>query len=815
MINIIIFSLFMCILNTNAAEAEVWAIPDWLQVDATKRYCFALQSNLAQYDVAVKKSVMLQVCHELSEQLQNVSSNTRLFLFLLKRDIGIILYTLYTESLKHPDRLAQTFCDEDAKVGAGDAIRDAFGRCVPPFQRGDITAILKSVPRMPGRSKTVNGMKRRYENKEGSERFSPLLTRLLCKQGKIAKLNPDSQYPESALPRQSDVISTESASQDSQSDASVVSSSSGEQSDVISTESASQDSQPDASVVSSSSGEEDLCFTRKSVQENYEILQSNLAKRFVTVENSFMLRVFCSLLESDYRWFEGTFVHAATPEQAVILEQSDTLVKIDIDAILHTLSQESSSDATQLDQIFRAEDAKVCKDDMMIFDALDRCVPKVDLDDIDEIVSFFPQVREQFDAVCDIRGRYERADSQRFSSALEHLCWKKYNVLKPHSEICNIPDEDCAFVQQFAYHFQQLSLHPMHCDFVYPDPYMQNMQSYVMDPACACQSLQQCQYSNSQHSQPDASVVPSASSQDSHPETYDSSSMHDDCELFDSSRPNVVMDPELASQCPVVVMDPSCAYQYSQQFQYSNPMNGVYVPYCFSPIQSAVMDPEVASQSQAVALDPKHLLAYVWRGMTPNLDLGEPDYVAYAYARKKVDIEEELPKMLDRIVCMVKKRRRNTRVACLENCLVRLDQIKWFINNGPISDPQKAMLFAWAFAMERQGNAAFSILGFFRIHQKIHYLWISCRLQIANWLYALTECTNIQAYGKPMRSANTYLKHQVAQQNSSTAIPEEGESSYNQRWRSVMSVNKFYGKKKYIGYLFDHIFPEGDHPNAR
>ncbi|MCY4414371.1 MAG: hypothetical protein OXC30_05285 [Alphaproteobacteria bacterium] len=59
------------------------------------------------------------------------------------------------------------------------------------------------------------------------------------------------------------------------------------------------------------------------------------------------------------------------------------------------------------------------------------------------------------------------------------------------------------------------------------------------------------------------------------------------------------------------------------------------------------------------------------------------------------------------------------------------------------------------------------------------------------------------------------MKASSAQQKSSRAIPEEGENSYSRMWKVVMSVNKFYGKKQHIGYLFDHIFPEGDDPNAR
>ena len=266
----------------------------------------------------------------------------------------------------------------------------------------------------------------------------------------------------------------------------------------------------------------------------------------------------------------------------------------------------------------------------------------------------------------------------------------------------------------------------------------------------------------------------------------------------------------LPIQCAGMIY-PVCAYPYLQQFQYPY---GACVPYGLVeysplPMQSAVMDPTFSPQSQTADVDPvfQHLLAYVYRGVRPNFDSNEPDYMSYAFAEQKLDIMKELPNMLDRIGCTVKSQPEYESVACMENVRARLLHIKrslvW------MSDLEKAMIFAWAFVMERKGGRAFYDLGFFKGQELINHLLKVCRCELPNYLYALTECTNIEVYGKDMRSTLTCERHQKAKDALCTIIPKEGMNSYSKEWKYIMGLRTVYLKGRF-GFLLYTIFPDGD-----
>ncbi|MCY4414604.1 MAG: hypothetical protein OXC30_06485 [Alphaproteobacteria bacterium] len=61
--------------------------------------------------------------------------------------------------------------------------------------------------------------------------------------------------------------------------------------------------------------------------------------------------------------------------------------------------------------------------------------------------------------------------------------------------------------------------------------------------------------------------------------------------------------------------------------------------------------------------------------------------------------------MLDRIGCKVKNIPEYEKVACDHNAHVRLHSIKQYIHH--MTNHQKAMIFAWAFAVDHQGDEAF------------------------------------------------------------------------------------------------------------
>ena len=564
-------------------------------------------------------------------------------------------------------------------------------------------------------------------------------------------------------------------------------------------------------------------FTGKAAAINCGIVQSKLAN-YIAFKESMMLQVCCSLFQSDYHWFEGTSAHAANHKQAQTWQRAESLVKIDIDVILHILRKKSESNAEELAATFSESDDKVYNGEM-IYHAFVRCVPDFEYSDVEKMLTSVPQLIDRPETLKRLKRRYSRKMEEKFSSALRHLLWRKdYSLkvpsdLKPHKDICSIALADCPFVQQFVYYYQQLSPHPMHCDFVYSDPYMQNMQSYVMDPACAHQYLQQYQQPMHgafvpQWGQPMRSGVmmpPGCVYQD--PPQYQQP-MHGAFvpQWGQPMQSGVMMPPGYVYQYPP-------QHQYPPQFQHPNPMHGALMPECFSPMQNAVMDPRCAPQIQTADSERylEHLRVYVWRGTSPNLDLGEPDYVAYAYAEKKVNIADELPKMLDRIGLRMKKvfpdvcAKYDKQFACEHNVRVRLDQIKDHIPRMTCVDT--AIIFAWAFAMERQGDRAWHSLGFLKGWKDRDYLWLSCRKQIPDYLYALTECTDIEEYGGCMRNTQTSLQHKEAKGARSTEIAYQDCDNYSPKWRKRVDL-RFVKSRNNIAFLFGLIFPEGDAPGA-
>ncbi|MCY4414324.1 MAG: hypothetical protein OXC30_05045, partial [Alphaproteobacteria bacterium] len=209
-----------------------------------------------------------------------------------------------------------------------------------------------------------------------------------------------------------------------------------------------------------------------------------------------------------------------------------------------------------------------------------------------------------------------------------------------------------------------------------------------------------------------------------------------------------------------------------------------------------------------------HFIAYVMRGVDPNIDL--VSHLPYIYAsanEKKIDIAEELPDMLRRInggwwkvaAC------EHYHVACEQNVHARLQHI---INcYSTLTNTESAMLFAWAFVMERKGARAFSSLGFYSDLKPISYMWRSCIGDLPNYLYALAEHTNIEAYGGCMRSEQTILKHQNAKSMCCPDIPEENENSYSPAWRSMTGINCMLNCQFQL--LFQKLFPSGDAPDVK
>ena len=114
---------------------------------------------------------------------------------------------------KNAKQLAETFRDEDDNVRTKKSmILHASGRCVPTVQPNGMNAILFCLPHAYSLSGVVCNLRNRYQNAVDSERFSTRLQHILWKY----IMWPTKRTPE---------MCPELASQDSQSDTNVISSS--------------------------------------------------------------------------------------------------------------------------------------------------------------------------------------------------------------------------------------------------------------------------------------------------------------------------------------------------------------------------------------------------------------------------------------------------------------------------------------------------------------------------------------------------------------------------------------------------------------
>jgi len=350
MIKIILFSLFIFALNTDAADDS--EDPGWLTGIAAQSNYSTLEYNLIPYGIAFKQSVMLQVCAGLSQ-----------FNFFqpeapgLPTEIDIILYLLWQKSVENAAALAKTFDEEDEKMGAGRAlITESFRRCVTPALPDDINQIQKILdcfPHIKRRYEIMRVIKNRYK-KQGFAKFSSPLNET------IWKVYFASEYKKS---------------------------------------------QPETGAA-----EDFGWLTGKAAKKHYEIIQSNLIDYDITVEKSMMLQVCYALSKSD------------------CFQNSDAILKTDIDIILYILSEESSSNAAGLAETFRGEDALVSKGNLSVLDAFGQCVPQVNLEGIERILLFFPDNHKSSKALNNIKRRYTLENAERFSQSLEHLLWERYPI---------------------------------------------------------------------------------------------------------------------------------------------------------------------------------------------------------------------------------------------------------------------------------------------------------------------------------------------------------------------------------------------------
>ena len=340
MIKIIIFSLLLCIFNTDAAEGFAGEGPELLTSQSAASNYRMLHLNLAQSGFIAARSLMLYICRALSEPHWFRNEN-----HLLQIDINIILYALSQESAQDPFKLADIFhAADDLVFNGGERVCGALSQCVPELHP-TYDCIKNCFPNESERSSLVDRIQSRYAKKH-LERFS------LSLKYAVWKVEP---------------------------------------------------------VDSVTHAKRHAWLTGASVKRHYKGLESNLAKKFVTVKNSVMLQVCFVLSQKDF-W-----------------EKTDIMLEADIETILYLLFHESKKNADTLAQTFRAKDMQISTGSSIMY-AFKQCVPDFGFHKIETVLGCLPSMYERSEIVHSTKKRYTRlSDISRFSGSLREILskWKK------------------------------------------------------------------------------------------------------------------------------------------------------------------------------------------------------------------------------------------------------------------------------------------------------------------------------------------------------------------------------------------------------
>ncbi len=417
----------------------------WLTRKSAKIHYETLQSNLAKEHVKVERSIMLQVCGALTKP--DIYQKTDIW---LQTDIEIVLYLLCQESETHAAKLAETFSKEEDKVRKRKSILYAFARCVPDVRSNDIRAILDCLPlNVCGRARIIVNNINRYKRKL-ARRFSASMQDFLWQW----EVHPESDGQPLQLLQQcpshmkSDVMSPKF--------------------DYPDPKFAYEGSHQDTGAVSSVSCEYRSWFKVKPTQENYKILEDNLANDDITVANSLMLYICRELSKLDCE------------------QDTPCLLKTDIKTILYILCQESARNTYPLADTFREEETKVRKNHKKLSNnpkevlyALGRSVPKMKPQDVQYVLSTFPpqdvidawsefpDEKNRYKIVKNIMKRYlEKKDAERFHPLLEGIAV----VVKSYEEIEEFHPETYDFSPM------KISVLPPKC-YPNPQPFRQPQQS--------------------------------------------------------------------------------------------------------------------------------------------------------------------------------------------------------------------------------------------------------------------------------------------------------------------------------------------------
>ncbi|MCY4414407.1 MAG: hypothetical protein OXC30_05465 [Alphaproteobacteria bacterium] len=361
MINIIIFSLFMCILNAEAAEAAEAAEDPGLLTGAFAQQKYSiLRSKLAKYEITVKNSMVMEMCCVLSkfECFQSVDSWTKI-------DIDTILYTLSQKSSRNPRELAKTFRDQSAKVKKSPTkikLFHALGQCVPAIQvnADEMKAIFSCCTNMQMSDLTVSYIRSRYKNQVFSQRFSLGLQEALWKYVMCPKSADQRLQPDKAAAEDSDLLTGEAA------------------------------------------------------KRNYRTFQHNFVRYGITCEKSAMLRICWELSQSDC--FQNAAEFIMPTEINIILYNLRKQSERNADELAKIFRNEDAMLGAGKVSVVRIIDA---------LNRCVPPVHPNDKKDLKTILQCIPDVHRRRQIVRNIRLDYTGEPSpERYSKSLKNLFWK-------------------------------------------------------------------------------------------------------------------------------------------------------------------------------------------------------------------------------------------------------------------------------------------------------------------------------------------------------------------------------------------------------
>ncbi|MCY4413826.1 MAG: hypothetical protein OXC30_02435 [Alphaproteobacteria bacterium] len=633
-------------------------------------------------------------------------------------------------------------------------------------------------------------------------------------------------------------------------------------------------------------------FTKESFASNYAILESNLTRHMssAAADQSDVLQM-CKKASKAFEKY-------GKPIPKVL--------RVDIGVLLHTLCQASCESSQTLFDTFFAEDNKVKSKAITTCEALGKCVPPFDIAQVTKalrVLSISPANSEG------IVERYQKQGSARFSPKLLSFLGLESGPagLARAPAACENTNWFAEVVLQHNYATLESNL----------TCHMSVVQSDVLQ---MCKRLSQVFAEHRRYKEDvclllciDAGVVLHTLCRESERDPQMLSQML--CAEDNKIKSNITTKSKALGQCvpPVdigklkVALYPLCSppnqlpiaqteeivYRYNAQKgsdRFSRSLLdflGISAPAPQTAVCSASMSgapvyhPNLTMHHQQLAYQqPVYQWLPAYPGLQPTQDPLKRDHVA-AYVMRDVDVRDD-PKLygwVDKILIgkisvrneitglLLDMKRTMTALqnnpyevagtAFVVNACARLDVMIGFLQTNYVTDREIALLYVWAFLMERKGASVVdrnpeqdSIiepvdarmlynLGLSRaesdaLHRGYitsktlqpqnagtpHHLWLECRDDFPKYLYVLAEGTDVESLaGVYMRNYQTKENHQCAKYTRHYDLAVNYPKVVNKynvssKWWPMIGFDN-YAQSCEMLTLFEKIFAHGDAPGIR